>query len=164
MARGLLREGRARLEHLLDHAGIDDVTRAETLAAAGFLAFQQGDLQDAEALAAESLALYRRLGDPVGAADALLNLGRAALQQARFAEAEGYLCESLALARGEGTQIGAADALRERLGAPALGPDCESLERWMATVRAGAQGAFAEAWREGAHSPEAQIEGVRRQR
>jgi predicted ATPase/DNA-binding XRE family transcriptional regulator len=114
LARGLLREGRDWLMRLLEAGGstIDSEARALGLATAGFLAFHQGDHQQARALSSESLALYRELGDTAGIVGALLNLGRIALQQAAFAQAESLLFESLALYRELGDAAGAADALR----------------------------------------------------
>jgi predicted ATPase/transcriptional regulator with XRE-family HTH domain len=111
LARGLLREGRSWLERLLARAG-ETPQRAAALAAQGFLAFQQGDGAEAEALCAASLELHGRAGDALGAADALLTLGRVALQQARFCEAERRLSEALALWQRAGCEGGTADALR----------------------------------------------------
>ncbi len=114
LARGALHEGRAWMTRLLatGPAQAIDSLRAQALATAGFLAYHQGDHRQAEALAGESLTLYRRIGDREAGAEALLILGRAVLLQSRLAEAEALAGESLALYRAQGNLRGAVEALR----------------------------------------------------
>jgi predicted ATPase/DNA-binding SARP family transcriptional activator len=76
--RGHLREGRERVAAALANAaGAPAPLRAKALGGAGWLAFRCGAYDDAERLADESLALYRRLGDDHGVALQLNRLGAA---------------------------------------------------------------------------------------
>lgn len=112
-ARSLFREGRRWLEDLLAQdasAGYRTPTsvRARALLGAGMLATRQDDNTSGEAYAAESLALYRQIGDRRGMALALQNLGRAAYGQQRYDLAMQRNEESLALRRELGDTIGVA--------------------------------------------------------
>jgi hypothetical protein len=80
---GYLSEGRTELARVLN-GSLEVVAmpvRAKALHAAGELADLQGDIEQAEALCGESLALYRTLGDPRGSATSLTILGYAAAWQ-----------------------------------------------------------------------------------
>ena len=74
-ARGLLREARAWCEQILALPGAATRTdaRARMVAAAGGIAYWQGDADAAMAWYAEEQAIYEELGDKRGIADALLN-------------------------------------------------------------------------------------------
>jgi predicted ATPase/transcriptional regulator with XRE-family HTH domain len=110
-ARGLLREGRSRIESLLGSCD-DDRVRIAALAALAALAFHQDDHAQAQTYSEASLALSQQLNNVAGAADALLTLGRTALQRAHYDKAERHLREALALWRQVGELIGSANTLR----------------------------------------------------
>ncbi len=95
---GHFSEGRIFLGRVL--AASADVTtarRAKALVVAADLAFDQGDIQHVEALAVESLELYRAVGDVLGIARALGQLGRLARFRSESARAHALLEESIAL-------------------------------------------------------------------
>jgi predicted ATPase/class 3 adenylate cyclase len=75
--RDQMAEGRAILEPLLDSdlGGIDPAVVAGALAAAGELALFSMDFGTSAAYVSRSLAVYRRIGDPIGTARQLINLG-----------------------------------------------------------------------------------------
>ena len=73
-----LREGRRRVEAVLRHGQNGPAPlRAKALGGGSWLALRLGDYEEAELLAAESLAVYRSLGDEPGVAAALNRLGSA---------------------------------------------------------------------------------------
>jgi tetratricopeptide (TPR) repeat protein len=114
-ARGRLYEGRAWLEALLAPergAAVPDALRARALAAAGFLAYQQGDLARAIELSEAGLGLHRAGGDRRGIADALLNLGSVAYYRNEYARAQALYAECLALYRELGARAEAALVLK----------------------------------------------------
>jgi predicted ATPase len=76
--------------------------QAKALNAAGYLARDQDDLTQAAAWHEESLALWRRAGNPLGTAASLLGLGGVAWIRAQYATAEAFYRESLALAKESG--------------------------------------------------------------
>lgn len=76
--RGLLSEGRVRLEALLTDDGPTSL-RAKALNSAGVLAQSQGDLAAARGFYAEALSIREGLGDLVGVAAALNGLGNVAV-------------------------------------------------------------------------------------
>ncbi len=95
---GHFSEGRTFLERALAaSAGVTTVRRAKALVVAADLAYSHGDAQQAEALAEESLALSRSLGDGLGIARALGQLGRLAGITYESARARALLEESVAL-------------------------------------------------------------------
>jgi predicted ATPase/DNA-binding CsgD family transcriptional regulator len=98
-----LNEGRDFLERSL--AGSQEVeasARAKALIAAANLAVIQSDYKRAEALAAESLALFRELGDQPGTALSLYLLGSAAWTRGSPAATRVLTEESLAISRATG--------------------------------------------------------------
>ncbi len=99
--RGHLSEGRAQLARAL--AGSEEIVatsvRAKALCAAGALAGVQGDVEQAEALCEESLALFKALGDRRGSATSLSMLGYIALQRSDYTAASSLLGEALTLCR-----------------------------------------------------------------
>ncbi|HET7092918.1 MAG TPA: tetratricopeptide repeat protein, partial [Thermomicrobiales bacterium] len=114
--RGHLREGRAQLRQALAAAPEDDPAlaswRARALDGAGALAEAQGDIDQAEALHREALAVWRATGDRRGAARALENLGIIALHDRGDPAAAGASFDAaLALYRHAGDDAGAASAL-----------------------------------------------------
>jgi predicted ATPase/Tfp pilus assembly protein PilF len=74
------------------------------LNAAGVLAAQQGDYEQAEQYHRADLTLCRQLGVPTGIASSLTNLGRALVGQGHYAEAIALWEESLNLARAIGSE------------------------------------------------------------
>lgn len=76
--RGLLSEGRARLEAMLTDAS-PTALRAKALNSAGVLAQSQGDLAAARGFYQEALSIREGLGDLVGVAAALNGLGSVAV-------------------------------------------------------------------------------------
>jgi tetratricopeptide (TPR) repeat protein len=108
--RGHLQEGRRWLMRALaagEHAPTG--VRAKGLQGAGVLAYMQGDYAAARALFAQSLDLYRDLGDGYGTADAQGNLGRTALRQGDYATARAFLEAALALHAEHGHTLGVAN-------------------------------------------------------
>ena len=95
---GQFREGRLWLDRAIAVAADEaSVLRATLLREAGSLVRFQGDHQRAEALAQESEALWRGLGDPSGLAQALVLRGHIAEDQGQFARSLAFHHESLRL-------------------------------------------------------------------
>jgi predicted ATPase/DNA-binding CsgD family transcriptional regulator len=111
-ARGYLREGRQWLTAALGMAdGGDPALRGKALRGAGLLATWQGDYPAARALHAESLTLYRSLGDRDSIAHALENLGMVAHEQGDYAAAAALHAESLGIRRELGDRRNIASSL-----------------------------------------------------
>ena len=105
VVRGHRNEGRAFLERALaESAGVAANVRAKALIAAARLAFIQSNYDQGEALAQESLALFRELGDRRGVALSLDRLGMAAWRRGDFSAARVLMEEDLALFREVGDQ------------------------------------------------------------
>jgi tetratricopeptide (TPR) repeat protein len=102
--RGYLNEGRRWAESFLsepfdvDRRGCG-LARAGAVYGTGELALGQGDLARAEELFEEALALYRGLGDEVGAAAVLAELGQVARAQGDYERASALSEEGLNLGR-----------------------------------------------------------------
>jgi len=95
---GYFREGWSFLEQALTmRKGVDRSLQARTLSTAGGLLWQLDDLERAEALTGESLALFRELGETAGVADALLLLAAVARNRSQYALARSQLEEAIAL-------------------------------------------------------------------
>jgi predicted ATPase/DNA-binding CsgD family transcriptional regulator len=110
--RGHLSEGSQWLQGgLLWTTGVSGATRARALDAAGHLARDQGDLDQAAVLYEQSLALHRELGNSRGTALVLNNLGVMAQFQGDNRRAVALLEESLALFRTMGDESGIAVSL-----------------------------------------------------
>ena len=98
MMQGYWSEGRAFLRQALTmREGAAVSAQAKALAAAGKLAFQQGDYDQAEKLAGENLGLFREIGDTRGSALALEILGMVAWNRGNLSSAQALLQEALAL-------------------------------------------------------------------
>ncbi len=99
--RGLLAEGREWLERplALEAENVPPHARATALAAAGRLAFMQGDYEAARRYLEESVPAHRRLGDLLWAAQALGVLGLIARALSDDAEAFRLIEQSVELAR-----------------------------------------------------------------
>ncbi len=100
--RGYHTEGRERISRLLSHpearALEHQVTRAELLLLAGFLAYEQADYHSVQTMAEEAFRIRRGLGDKRGIANALYWLGIATLMS-DMVQALPLLEESLKLYR-----------------------------------------------------------------
>jgi predicted ATPase/class 3 adenylate cyclase len=96
--RGYFREGQAFMEHALAVSkDVAATVRVEALYGAGFLALVQGDIDHAEGLLEQSLALFREIGDKRGMAKSLRILGSLAGERNSYGLARTLLEESLAL-------------------------------------------------------------------
>jgi predicted ATPase/transcriptional regulator with XRE-family HTH domain len=112
---GHLSEGRRWLmQGLASSVQVSPKMRADALAEEGWLAWAQGDWQEAMTLAGESLAIARGLGEKWRMADALNTLGAAAAAQEQYEQAAEFYQESLALHQELGDQRGVAVALSNR--------------------------------------------------
>jgi len=122
-ARGYFSEGRERLSAvlLMETAQGRTAARAKLLARAAELAYRQSDYPATTSFAAESLAIYREVGDKQGIASALIKLGNAATEVGDYASASGFLEEALAVWRELEDKHGTARALIS-LGWAALRP------------------------------------------
>src|SRR2546421_4465020 len=112
--RGKRSEGRYWLKAALGlpRAGAHHVARAKALYAAGYLAWQQNDLSEANLLLRESVALYRVLEDDRGLARSLGMLGALIQGQSNLAEGGSFVEESLALHRKLGSNWELANLLQ----------------------------------------------------
>jgi predicted ATPase len=109
---GPISEGRNFLERALaESQGVTASVQAWALAAAANLANMQADNDRAEALAEESLALFRELGDTQGIALSLRQLAFVAKRRGTFAAARSLNEESLTLFREAGDNENAAWSL-----------------------------------------------------
>jgi predicted ATPase/class 3 adenylate cyclase len=109
---GHITEGRERLAAFLaaDSALEVTATRAKALRGASLLAFDQADITAQRALAEESLAIERELGESQRIADTLLLVAYAAQGQGDYVSAQALLGESLELRRAIGDTSGMAGA------------------------------------------------------
>ncbi len=100
VVRGYRNEGLMFLERALaESTGVEPSVRAKALLVAARLSFMQSDYDRGKALAQESLALFRELGDKRGIALALNRLGIAAWRRADFPTARVLIEEDVALYR-----------------------------------------------------------------
>jgi predicted ATPase/class 3 adenylate cyclase len=107
--RGHLTEGQQRLEQGL-RAADERNTRwaAKALRALAVFLDRQGNYDKAHSAAEESLAIYRGIGDEMGASDALEALAIVAENRGDFTSAETYFGESLRICEEAGDKRGAA--------------------------------------------------------
>ncbi len=111
--RGHYTEGRQRLALALARsAGLRTPARVKALYAAAYLAWRQGDAQQAELPSRESLALAEELGDDEGLAFSLLVQGILTRSQHRYEDAAALHERSLAVFRKLGHEVGIAWSLR----------------------------------------------------
>jgi len=110
--RGYLSEGRTWLSKALAGSpGTVARARARALYGAGFLAWRQGEFDQAQALGQESLDVFRALGDRLGMASAISLLEQVARAQGDYARAAALPEQSLAMFREMGDTWGIATAL-----------------------------------------------------
>ena len=107
-----LSEGRQWLEKALSGSeGRVTSVRADVLNVLGLLLLNQGDYEQAERRCAESVALYRELGDTVGIAWPLHHLALVALDQGEYTRAHSLFEECLTRFSEAGDKIGRAYSL-----------------------------------------------------
>ncbi|HLV78671.1 MAG TPA: tetratricopeptide repeat protein, partial [Chthonomonadaceae bacterium] len=104
--RGYFSEGRKWLAEKLAGSAAGSKWRARALHGAGVLARNQGDFAAARALAEESLAVKRAMGDRQGIAASYNTLAVLALSQGDYSSAQRYYGESLEIERGLGNRQG----------------------------------------------------------
>jgi predicted ATPase/DNA-binding NarL/FixJ family response regulator len=109
---GYLSEGRNFLEHVLARSK-DSMTsaRAKALRSAGWLAYFQGNYEQAASLTQESVQLYRMLGEVGNMVPSLYMLGHVTMRMGNLSQARSPLEESLVLARAVGDKQHLAYAL-----------------------------------------------------
>ena len=113
--RGYYVEGRRWLRTLLERDGASPLVRAKALRAAGVLAIEQADFNQAAQFLTIALDLARAGGDIYGTAQALNALGSVALWRGDDAGAEGFFIAALDLMRALEDDDGTA-ALLAQLG------------------------------------------------
>jgi predicted ATPase/class 3 adenylate cyclase len=111
--RGFLVEGRDRLADALAMPGAERSPdlRARALIAAGVLAAQQGDYDDARQLSEDGLTIARANGDNAAMAAALTNLGTVSQYQGDFQEARRQFETALSLSQAVDDRGGVGTAL-----------------------------------------------------
>lgn len=115
--RGYVSEGREWLQKALaSRDTATPVAQASALNAAGWLAYRQGDLAQAQPLHEEALCLAEQAGAEEAQVDALQHLAVIAMDRGEYATAQAQLATSLTLARRLDYQPGLARTLT-RLGA-----------------------------------------------
>ncbi len=109
---GHLSEGRGWLESMLT-AGkeVSDAVRAKALYGNGVLAYASDDRTKAQALFAESLALYQKLGERRGIAICLYKLGYVAWSRGNYTAARSLAEQALEIVRKLNRKDDIADAL-----------------------------------------------------
>jgi predicted ATPase/class 3 adenylate cyclase len=113
LVRGHWGEGRTWLERALETtSGQRTATRARALAAAGDLATEESDLEAADAFLAESLELWRELGDDEGIAKTLSHQGNVARARFEYDTARALLTQALEIREAAGSERGVAVSLR----------------------------------------------------
>ncbi|HMA38307.1 MAG TPA: tetratricopeptide repeat protein, partial [Chloroflexia bacterium] len=111
-AHGHWQEGQRWLEAVLAHPHrASGAVRARLLQGAATLAYNQGDLAAASPLFAQSLALWREVGDPREIAAVLYHQGLIARALGELGPAQAFVEESLGLLRGGDDPAGRARAL-----------------------------------------------------
>ena len=110
VVRGYAAEGLGRLTDLLARVPVDAPDRGRALAAAGQLALQVGDTEDAQPLLEEALSLARRDGDQRLGSHALTHLGWATEALGDVESAGSQHLEAIAMAREaeDGSALGIA--------------------------------------------------------
>jgi tetratricopeptide (TPR) repeat protein len=110
--RGYLTEGRSWLARAIGAGPTDNPrARARALYGAGFLAWRQGEFDQAQAFGRESLNIARALGNALGMAAATSLLEQVARSQGHYARAAALPEQNLAMFRELGDTWGIATAL-----------------------------------------------------
>jgi DNA-binding NarL/FixJ family response regulator len=110
-ARGHFSEGRNRLGELLVLVADDDPGRVEAMSAAGWLATDQGDFADADALLEQSLTRARAAHDTLGEAWSLFHRGRNRLGVGEWEAGRSDISLALELQSAGGDDAGVAVGL-----------------------------------------------------
>jgi predicted ATPase len=127
--RGYLSEGREWLEEALNADGPQPPRfRAPALTAAAAIAWRQGDLNAAEAYAAEGLEIFRQLGDEQELVGPLSILGVVAMSRDDFARARPLAEEMGVLARKVGDAYGLGMSLNNQAYIAWMAGDLERAE------------------------------------
>lgn len=108
--RGHFEEAQARIGHALD-LGPDDPRRADLLYKLGAIVISRGDTNESERLFSEALALYRSLGDRLGAARSLMALGHVEADRGEWEQARDYYEDAAELFRELGDELSVAGVL-----------------------------------------------------
>jgi len=98
-ARGHFTEGRQQLRKVLEQIPETDPNRARALSSAAWLAVDQGDYTDAQALLDESIRLSCAAGDELGVAISTAHLGRSRIASGHAADAVSSLEAALPVLR-----------------------------------------------------------------
>ena len=109
--RGHFGEGRRRLHDLLGRCAGASRERVAGLNGAGWLALDQGDVEESMGLLNESVELARAIGDRVGEGTALMNRGRTALGSISIEAGGRDITQALAVLSEVGDRTGIAGAL-----------------------------------------------------
>jgi predicted ATPase/DNA-binding CsgD family transcriptional regulator len=113
-ARGHLSEGRQWFERLLPVSErVPAPIRAKALKSAGWLAYHQKDLDNADTLLSEGLEVYRLLGDKQNIATSLYRLGLVAFARGDFPLTQSLTEDALSIFYQIGSKEGIADSLLE---------------------------------------------------
>lgn len=104
-------EGRERLSLALSRAVEPTQARADTLRAAAYLAFLQGDLTVVRAYCEEALSICQKLANKIGVVNMSLGLAELAASQSDYATAGVLLEEALAVSRETGSNHCVAEVL-----------------------------------------------------
>ena len=110
-ARGHFSEGRRRLGELLDLVPDDNPDRVEAMNGAAWLATDQGDFAEADALFERSIARARAVHETVGEGWALFYRGRSRLMSGDMASGDSDISQALELQTAGGDEAGVAAAL-----------------------------------------------------
>lgn len=110
-ARGHFTEGRRRLGELLDLVPVESPDRVEAMNGAAWLATDQGDFAEADALLERSIARARVIGDTVGEGWAVFYRGRSRLMSGDFVDGSLDISRGLELQTAGGDEVGVAAAL-----------------------------------------------------
>jgi predicted ATPase/DNA-binding NarL/FixJ family response regulator len=113
-ARGHLSEGRLWFERLLPGSEkVPAPIRGKALKSAGWLAYHQKDLGNADTLLSESLEVYRLLGDKQNIATSLYRMGLVAFARGDFTLTQSLTEDALSIFHQIGSKEGIADSLLE---------------------------------------------------
>jgi len=128
--RGLLTEGRRRLEDVLGRSdGADETRRAVTMVAAAHFAWRQGDPHRSDALAAAAQPVLERVGDDVSLAAALMARAIAAEWRGDLEAEATFYDEAERLFREMGNKDALAAILNNRAYAEIMTGKFDSAER-----------------------------------
>jgi predicted ATPase/DNA-binding SARP family transcriptional activator len=112
LMRGHISEGRQWMEQLLSATiGATSLARGAVMQGAGYLAWVQGEYDQAASLHQESLVIRREVGDKTGIGDSLNGLGMIAWSRGDYRTAHDYYEQALAAQREADYKLGMASVL-----------------------------------------------------